>query len=312
LKKIWIFAKKKSIMPLDARTEKSKGISYAIFAYLIWGTMPLYWYLLSSVTPYEIVAHRVLWSAVLMFMVSGIFFKTDFRAILKNKTKMLYLLCTAALITMNWALYIWAVANGHVVDASLGYYINPFVNVILGVLFLKERLTGMQKIAIAFALFGVVYLTYSYGTFPFVSIILACTFAFYALLRKKAQVEAMPALTLETAMALPFALGFLIMTFINHSNSYQLSDFSTLILIMLAGPVTAIPLYLFGKATETVSMTTLGFIQYLSPTLQLLTGILFFKEAFTNAHIVCFCAIWTGLIFYTVYLIKLNITSSTH
>jgi chloramphenicol-sensitive protein RarD len=282
----------------------SKGILSAIFAYLIWGTMPLYWHLLADITPYEIVAHRVLWSAVLMLILSVAVFKTDFRSVLRSGKKMLYLLCTSALITVNWALYIWAVANGHVVDASLGYYINPFVNVILGVVFLKERLSKMQIIAITFAFFGVAYLTYSYGTFPFVAIILACTFSFYALLRKKARIEAMPALTVETAIAMPLALGFLIMTFANHTNSYQLNDYSTLILIMLAGPITAIPLFLFGKATETVSMTTLGFIQYLSPTLQLLIGILLFREAFSTAHVVCFSAIWLGLGLYTVYLIR--------
>jgi chloramphenicol-sensitive protein RarD len=283
---------------------QSKGVFYAIFAYLIWGTMPLYWWLLSGISPYEVVAHRILWSAVLMLILSIIIFKTDFRSLLKSSTKWLYLLCTSALITMNWTLYIWAVENGHVIDASLGYYINPFINVVLGVLFLKERLTGIQKIAIAFAFFGVAYLTYSYGAFPFISLILAGTFSLYALLRKKAQVEAMPALTVETAIALPFALGFLAMTFVNHTNTYQLSDTPTLLLIMLAGPITAIPLFLFGKAAETVSMTTLGFVQYLSPTLQLLIGILLFKEVFTPAHIVCFSSIWLGLGLYTVYLIR--------
>jgi len=222
---------------------------------------------------------------------------------------MLYLLSTSALITLNWALYIWAVANGHIVDASLGYYVNPFLNVILGVLFLKERLSGMQKIAILFALFGVTYLTISYGTFPFIAIILALSFALYALLRKKAQVEAMPALTVETAIALPVALGFLIMTFVNHTGGYAactdaMHCVSTILLLMLAGPITAIPLYLFGKAAETVSMTSLGFVQYLSPTLQLLIGILLFKETFSTAHLVCFSAIWTGLVIYSVHLVR--------
>ena len=285
---------------------KSKGIFYAIGAYLIWGTMPIYWYLLSGISPYEIVAHRILWSAILMLILSVIIFKTDFRPVLKSKKKLLYLLCTAALITLNWALYIWAVENGYIIEASLGYYVNPFINVILGVLFLKERLSGIQKIAIAFAFSGVAYLTFSYGTLPFVAIILACTFALYALLRKKAQVEAMPALTVETVMALPVALGFLAMTFVNHTNSYQLTDISTVMLLVLAGPITAIPLFLFGKAAETTSMTTLGFVQYLSPTLQLLVGILLFKEVFTTAHIVCFSCIWVGLILYTIYLIRRN------
>jgi chloramphenicol-sensitive protein RarD len=290
----------------------SKGIFYAIAAYTIWGTLLLYWRLLSGISSYEIVAHRILWSAVLMLILSVMVFKTDFRPILKSGKKMLYLLCTSTLITLNWALYIWAVENGRVIDASLGYYINPFVNIILGVLFLKERLSKIQIIAIVFAFFGVAYLTYSYGAFPFVAIILACTFSLYALLRKKARVEAMPALTVETTIAFPIALGFLIMTFTNHTNSYQLTDVSTLLLIMMAGPVTAIPLFLFGKAAETVSMTTLGFIQYLSPTLQLLIGILLFKEAFTSAHIVCFSAIWAGLILYTVYLFRGNRGSNTN
>jgi len=284
---------------------KHKGILYAVSAYLIWGTMPLYWYLLSVVPAYEIVAHRILWSAVFMIILSVAVFKTDFRPVLKSRKKMLYLLSTSALITLNWALYIWAVAYGHIVDASLGYYVNPFLNIILGVLFLKERLSGMQKIAILFALFGVTYLTISYGTFPFIAIILALTFALYALLRKKAQVEAMPALTVETAIAMPVALGFLIMTFCTDAACHvSACHISTILLLMLAGPITAIPLYLFGKAAETVSMTSLGFVQYLSPTLQLLIGILLFKETFSTAHLVCFSAIWTGLAIYSVYLVR--------
>ena len=288
---------------------KSKGILYLLAAYLIWGTMPIYWYLLSAISPYEIVAHRVMWSAVFMLILSVVVIKTDFRSIFRCKKKMFYLLGTSALITINWALYIWAVANGHVVDASLGYYINPFINVILGVCFLKERLSKIQILAISFAFFGVTYLTFSYGTFPFVAIILASTFAFYALLRKKAKVEAMPALTVETTIALPVALGFLLLTFINHTNSFQIeggamNPVTMFLLLMMAGPITSIPLYFFGKAAETVSMTTLGFFQYLSPTLQLLIGIFLFGEPFTPAHIVCFCAIWIGVGIYSVHLVR--------
>jgi len=288
---------------------KSKGVFYAVAAYLIWGLMPLYWYLLSQISPYEVVAHRILWSAVFMLIVSLLIFKTDFRSIIRSKKKMLFLLGTSTLITVNWALYIWAVANGHIVDASLGYYVNPFINVILGVIFLKEKLSGIQKIAIAFAFFGVAFLTVSYGTFPFIAILLATTFAFYALLRKIAKIDAMPALTIETTLALPVVLGFFIMTFVNQTNFFQLngdatSSLSMFFLLMLAGPITSIPLFLFGKAAETASMTTLGFIQYLSPTLQLLIGIFLFGESFTPAHIVCFSAIWIGLGIYTVYLVR--------
>jgi len=303
---IWVRVKSRVRLPYAPHSmPKPKGILYAVSAYLIWGTMPLYWFLLSSISSYEIVAHRILWSAVFMIILSVAVFKTDFRSILRSRKKILYLLSTSALITLNWALYIWAVAHGHIVDASLGYYINPFINVILGVCFLKERLSKIQITAIVFAFFGVTYFTFSYGSFPFISIILASTFAFYALLRKKANIEAMPALTVETALAMPVALGFLIMTFCTDAACHvSACHISTWLLLMLAGPITAIPLYFFGKAAETVSMTTLGFVQYLSPTLQLLIGILLFKETFSNAHLVCFSAIWIGLTFYTVYLVR--------
>lgn len=282
----------------------TKGIFYAIGAYLIWGTMPIYWHFLSSISAEEVVAHRILWSAILMLVLSIIIYKTDFKTIFKSNKKWGLLFITSLLITTNWVLYIWAVNNYHIIDASLGYYINPFINVILGVIFLKEKLSKIQIIALFFALFGVCYLTFSYGTFPFLAIILACSFAFYALLRKKANIEAMPALTIETTLALPFAVAFLIITFVTKTNTYELSNLPMLGLIMLAGPITAIPLFLFGKAAETVSMTTLGFIQYLSPTLQLIIGVLLFGEHFTPAHIVCFTSIWIGLTLYSVYLIK--------
>ena len=217
---------------------------------------------------------------------------------------MKYLLITGTLISANWGVYIWAVNNNHVVDASLGYYINPLINVVLGYLFLNERLNKLQRVALFMALVGVTYLTIDYGKFPVIALFLASTFAAYGLLRKKAKVDAVPALTIETALVAPLALVFLISTFITNKSTYTFSDFSTLILLLGAGPATAIPLLLFGKAAETVPLSILGFVQYLSPSLQLFIGLFIFKEPFTSAHLICFSFIWFGLLLFSMSFSK--------
>jgi chloramphenicol-sensitive protein RarD len=196
------------------------------------------------------------------------------------------------------------------VDASLGYYINPLINVLFGYFFLDERLNKTQKIALLLALIGVVYFTIDLGKFPYIALFLAFSFAGYGLLRKKAKIDAMPALTIETLMIMPIVITFLVVTYITKGTpeSYSLS---TILLLVGAGPATAIPLFLFGKATETIPLSTLGFIQYLSPTLQLLIGIVVFKEKFTFAHLVCFGFIWAGLILYS-YNYNRNRRKITH
>jgi chloramphenicol-sensitive protein RarD len=283
-----------------------KGIWYAIGAYCLWGLFPLYWHLITKVSAFEILAHRVFWSAVFMLVLSWQVYKIKLIPIVKNWKQMKFLLITGFLIAANWGVYIWAVNNNHIVDASLGYYINPLINVVFGYLFLGERLNKMQKIALFLALIGVTYLTIDFGKFPVIALFLAFTFAAYGLLRKKAKVDAIPALAIETVMIIPIALSLMIMPFLNHTNTYELSHGSTILLLIGAGPATTIPLILFGKATETVPLSILGFIQYFSPTLQLLIGLFVFKESFTMAHIICFGFIWAGLILFSLSFKKKN------
>ncbi|MDX9892157.1 MAG: EamA family transporter RarD [Bacteroidales bacterium] len=281
-----------------------KGILYALGAYTLWGVFPLYWHLITKVSAVEILAHRIFWSAIFMFILAWYVYKIKLIPVLKNWKQMKYLLITGTLISANWGVYIWAVNNNHVVDASLGYYINPLINVVLGYLFLNERLNKLQRVALFMALVGVTYLTIDYGKFPVIALFLASTFAAYGLLRKKAKVDAVPALTIETALVAPLALVFLISTFITNKSTYTFSDFSTLILLLGAGPATAIPLLLFGKAAETVPLSILGFVQYLSPTLQLFIGLFIFKEPFTSAHLICFSFIWFGLLLFSMSFSK--------
>lgn len=277
---------------------------YALGAYTLWGVFPLYWHLITKVSAVEILAHRIFWSAIFMFILAWYVYKIKLIPVLKNWKQMKYLLITGTLISANWGVYIWAVNNNHVVDASLGYYINPLINVVLGYLFLNERLNKLQRVALFMALVGVTYLTIDYGKFPVIALFLASTFAAYGLLRKKAKVDAVPALTIETALVAPLALVFLISTFITNKSTYTFSDFSTLILLLGAGPATAIPLLLFGKAAETVPLSILGFVQYLSPTLQLFIGLFIFKEPFTSAHLICFSFIWFGLLLFSMSFSK--------
>lgn len=281
-----------------------KGILYALGAYTLWGIFPLYWHLITKVSAVEILAHRIFWSAIFMFILAWYVYKIKLIPVLKNWKQMKYLLITGTLISANWGVYIWAVNNNHVVDASLGYYINPLINVVLGYLFLNERLNKLQRVALFMALVGVTYLTIDYGKFPVIALFLASTFAAYGLLRKKAKVDAVPALTIETALVAPLALVFLISTFITNKSTYTLSDFSTMILLLGAGPATAIPLLLFGKAAETVPLSILGFVQYLSPSLQLFIGLFIFKEPFTSAHLICFSFIWFGLLLFSMSFSK--------
>jgi chloramphenicol-sensitive protein RarD len=214
------------------------------------------------------------------------------------------LLLTAALIGGNWFTYIYAVNNNHIVDSSLGYYINPMVNILLGMVFLKERLSRIQTIAVTFAFAGVAYLTFHYGRIPIISLVLAFSFGLYGLLRKKANLQSMPGLMVETLLLAPVALWYLWHVNSMGSGAYGHYSLLTDILLMLGGPVTAIPLFWFGIAATRIPLSTLGFIQYLSPTLQLLIGIFVFREPFDTAYMISFGLVWTGLGIYTYSVIR--------
>jgi chloramphenicol-sensitive protein RarD len=282
-----------------------RGVLYCLLCYSVWGLFPLYWKLLSEVSPVEVLMHRILWSFVFMYLFCVVWKKKSLRPVFNDTKQTLKLALCGIIISVNWGLYIWAISNDHVVDASLGYYINPLLNVLLGILFFRERLNRAQILAFVLAFSGGAYLTYDYGSLPWISLILGISFAIYASIKKTLTVSSLQGLTVETLLITPIALLYLTFLFTKHENAiFTVSPLITFLLIM-AGVVTALPLFWFGIAANKIPLSTIGFMQYISPTLQLLIGILVFGEAFTTAHIVCFCCIWAGLLVYSTDMIKI-------
>lgn len=284
--------------------EDRKGLLYGFLCYLIWGMFPLYWRMLDDVDSFEILAHRMLWSGVFMVTLFVGIRRMRLRNHIQRPRQYLMLLLTGTLISFNWGLYIWAINHGYILQSSLGYYINPLVNVLLGYLFLHERLNRAQIVALMLALAGVVYFTIDYGHFPIISLGLAFSFGIYGLLKKKMGLNATPALTVETIWMMPAALVFITFLCSQGQSALNHFDWFTWLLLLLSGAVTAIPLLLYGKAAERITLTELGFLQYISPTGQFLIGIFVYKESFTTAHIICFACIWLGLTIFTVDIIK--------
>lgn len=292
---------------MNATLEQHKlyktGLLYALLSYSIWGVFPLYWKMLLHVPPPQILAHRIVWS--MFFLILILVWRRDriFIQYLSSPKILGTLVISGTFIGVNWFTYIYAVNNNHIVEASLGYYINPMVNVLLGVVFMKERLTRMQIIAVAFAFAGVAYLTLHYGRIPVISLVLAFSFGIYGLIRKKANLQSMPGLMVETMLLAPIAIWYL--WHVNSLGSGSLGHYSRLtdILLLIGGPVTALPLFWFGIAATRIPLTTLGFIQYLSPTIQLLIGIFIFSEPFDTNYLISFGLVWIGLGIYTYSVI---------
>ncbi|HEX7411419.1 MAG TPA: EamA family transporter RarD, partial [Bacteroidales bacterium] len=228
------------------------GLFYALACYSIWGVFPLYWKLLAHVPSQQILAHRIIWSVIFLIAMLFVIRNRNFLIYMKRPRTIGLLFVTGALIGGNWFVYIYAVNHDHIVEASLGYYINPLVNVLLGVLFLKERLGKMQVIAVAFALSGVTWLAFHIGRVPWISLFLAVSFALYGLFRKKANLESLPGLLIETLLLSPMAIGYL--WFVNQQGTgvFLHSSFLTNALLIFGGPVTAIPLFWFGKAATRI------------------------------------------------------------
>lgn len=285
-------------------SEHKKGLLYGVLCYAIWGIFPLYWRLIDHVDSIEILAHRMLWSGVFMVTLFIGIRHLRLRNHIHSPRQYLMLFLTGTLITFNWGLYIWAINHGYILQSSLGYYINPLVNVLLGYLFLHERLNRAQTVALILALAGVLYFTIDYGHFPIISLALAFSFGIYGLMKKKMGLNATAALTVETIWMMPAALVYITFIAAYGNSALNTFDLFTWLLLLLAGAVTAIPLLLYGKAAERITLTALGFLQYISPTGQFLIGIFVYKEPFTTAHIVCFSLIWTGLIIFTVDTVR--------
>jgi len=279
----------------------NKGLIYGLGAYLLWGFMPIYWKLLHHVPALETLAHRTVWSLVFVAAILTLRRQWQWlRHTLRDYRTLGLFLLIAVLLAFNWGVYIWAVNAGFIVETSLGYFINPLVNVVLGVLFLQERMRPAQWIAIGLAATGVIYLTVSYGSLPWVALSLAFSFAFYGLLKKKVSLRPMDGLFLETAMlALP-ALIFLLYLGSTGVGALGHSDGWTTFLLPFTGIATALPLLLFAIAAKSVTLSTLGVLQYLAPTIQFMLGVFVYHEPFSPDRLIGFSFIWMALIVYTL------------
>lgn len=276
------------------------GLLQGLGAYGIWGLLPLFFWLVDAVDAGEVVAMRVLWSVVLLgVLIVALRRGPLFLAALRNPRAMAYLGASAALISVNWLVYVWAVQHNHVLEASLGYFLNPLVNVLLGVVLLRERLGAVQIVAVALAAIGVAVLAAGAGQGIWISLTLAFTFGFYGLVRKVAPVESIEGLTIETLILTPFAAGYLAWLSGHAGLAFGQETLPTAALAV-SGIVTATPLLLFAAAARRLPYSTLGLLQYLAPTMQFLLAITFFGEKMTMAHAICFALIWTGLAIYAV------------
>jgi chloramphenicol-sensitive protein RarD len=271
------------------------GLLLGLAAYTLWGGMPLYFRALRHVSASEIVAHRIVWSLVFLALLLTLWKRWPaLRSAISTPKVALTLALTAALISVNWLVYIYAVVSGHVLEGSLGYYLNPLVNVLLGVFFLKEPLSRAQKGAFALAAGGVAVLAAGAGGAIWISLTLAASFALYGFVRKVAPVEAIEGLSIETLFLTPLALGWILWLQQAGTGGF-LEDRLTDLLLILGGAVTAIPLLLFTAAAKRLPYSTLGFLQYIAPSLQFLLAVLAFGEPLTTAHVACFAAIWVAL-----------------
>ncbi len=274
---------------------------YAIAAYVAWGILPLYWKALKHVPAREILAYRIIWSFILLCLFNSLKKRwpevKDAYARSRNRMSSLI---SAVIIGAVWFIYILAMITDHVVEASMGYYINPLISVVLGMIFLKERLSFWQNVAFVLAALGVAFLTIQYGRFPWIALSLAVGFGLYGLLRKTSRVGSVTGLTAETAILSPLALVYILFLFYGKTSSVAGATAATHLFLLGSGIVTAVPLVWFAKGARRIPLSMIGFFQYLAPTISLLLGIFVFKEPFTTTHLVSFCLIWVALIIFTI------------
>lgn len=275
------------------------GILYAALAFLCWGLFPLYFHALDEVPPLQILAHRMVWSLAFLLILLVLRRQWKWLQQVRQPRVFFSFVLSALLLSANWLVYIWSVTNHHVIEASLGYFINPLVNIMLGYLILKERMRPAQWAAIAVAALGVGWLTWQAGTVPWIALILAFSFGAYGLLRKTAALGALEGLSFETMVLFPLAAGYVVWLTVNGQNVFLTTESdSTRWLLVMAGPFTAIPLLLFATGARKIPLSILGLLQYLSPTLQFLLGVWLFKEAFTADRLVGFALIWAALVLF--------------
>jgi chloramphenicol-sensitive protein RarD len=274
----------------------NKGIIYAAASYVIWGFFPIYFKLMHEVPALQIVGNRIFWS--FLFLSILLFYRRQWRPLLASIEGPRFLLAfviSSFLLAVNWLTYVWGVNAGYIVETSLGYYINPLVSVLLGVLFLRERLRPFQWVAVGLAALGVLYLTLNYGRLPWIALLLACSFGLYGFAKKKAPLGSFYGLSVETGILFLPSLIYLGYLHANGQGAFGQASPLTMALLVLTGPATAIPLLLFGRAAKMIDLSMLGLLQYIAPTLQFLIGVLLYKETFSTSTLFGFMIIWTAL-----------------
>ena len=291
-----------------------RGLIFAVLAFFLWGILPLYWKLLIAVNPLHILAFRIILSLVLVGAILLIQKNFNWLTVFKNREKGISIILAAFALSANWGLYIWAVNNQRTIEASLGYYINPLVSIILGMIFFREKLKPLQWGAFGLAVLGVVLLTIMSTALPWISLVLALTFGSYGLFKKKTTLTAMESLGAETLAVLPLGLFLLLFTFQGSNSgagiSYSFQELSyitelpihTLLICAFCGLATMLPLYFFSKSAKILPLSTIGFIQFLGPTIQFLLGLFLFKENFTPEKFIAFGCVWFAVILYIISL----------
>lgn len=286
------------------------GALQAGFSYILWGILPIYWKFLHHVNADEILANRIVWSFILMLILlfatsKWSLFVDTLKGFGKNQKQLWILIIASFLVSGNWFVYIWAVNHDLMIQASLGYYINPLVSVLLGVIFLRERLSLAQYLSFVLAITGVIILSLSYGQMPWISLALAFSFGFYGLAKKLIKVDSAIGLTLETMVVMPIALGYMIFLFIHEQQSLLSVSITTDLLLIGSGIATAVPLLYFAMGAQKIPLSMLGFIQYIAPTLTLILGVFFYDEHFSRIHLLSFMFIWGALTVYSLSRTKL-------
>lgn len=292
-------------------SETKIGIGYALAAYGSWGLLPLFWKTMSEVPAIQILAHRIFWSFVyvscLIIMKKQ---QSAVKGVFTSPRNILLFLASALLLSANWGIYIWANNHNHMIETSLGYFINPLVSIFLGMIFLKEKINFWQVVAIILAALGVSYMIFQYGRFPWIALALALSFAFYSLIRKVVPVESLTGLFVETGFLAPFALIFIVILGIGEKGAFLSGGMKVSFLLMIAGVITAYPLIWLVNGAKRLPLKTIGFCQYLAPILMLLIGVVVYREPFTEMHRVSFAFIWSALVIYsmsgTSFMQKIN------
>lgn len=285
-------------------SEYKKGIFFALGAYVLWGILPIYWELIDHIGAFEILAFRIIFSMIFMILLLVVgrkqreAFLRDVNQLFIHSVQLVAIIVAGYVITINWGTFIWAVTNGHVLQSSLGYYINPLVSIVLALIFLKERFNKFEWLAIIFALIGVLYMTIKIGEFPFVSIMLALSFGVYGLLKKIVHIDAISSIAIECIVTAPAGIIYVIYLWQQHHMTFgfNMSSFW----LVFSGAVTAIPLILFSAGAKRIPLSLTGFIQYVGPTIMFILGIFVFKEKFDVHQLITFIFIWIGIILYSI------------